>query len=115
MAKVMPIVLYAQVACCPALRSSQMALESVNRFVCRTILNDYGSSYFEMLDRLKMLPVFQQVLHKRLLLSHRYSRKVRHRPGLSDGFTRDIRLRRLVHAHPCMLPKQRTFQQGDRD
>ena len=104
--KVIPILLYAQVACYPTQRQGQLLLERVNRYVCRVITNDYQSAYVDLMDSTNISSIAQRIYVKRLLLGHRYSRKKRHQPlVILEGNGRHERAWRRSHSLQLTLPQ----------
>ena len=93
-----PIFTYGLCASYPDLKGDRLALERLNRYICRLVCNDYRSPYEDLLGRLNRRPLFQEVTHRRILLSHRYYNAVRHLPhGTLQNENRNPRLRLRSH------------------
>jgi hypothetical protein len=95
----LPIVLYCQIACYSVNRYGQLYLERINRFICRIVANDFVSPYNDLLERVEIPSVVQQVYGRRLLLAYRYSRGTRHQPAVTLASTRQGRFPSRLHAY----------------
>ena len=81
----------------PSNKSDRLSLERLNRFFCQCVLNNYRMSYTDMLKKLKWRPVFQQVLHKQILLGRQYYSQLRYQPAGTLS---------LHHPNPRLIPRQ---------
>jgi hypothetical protein len=102
--KVLPVMTYGVTCTYPRHKRDRIKLERLNRFVCRTVSNDYNTSYGDLLVNCDCRPVFQHVLHRRVLLGYRYYCKERHQPSnIFRDYVADSRLRRRHHSRALAL------------
>ena len=85
--KVAPIFTYCLLATYPALKGDRMALERLNRYLCRVVTNNFVLPYTDLLSRLDRPPIFQEIIERRILLNHKYVHHRRYQPpGLIRHF-----------------------------
>ena len=97
-AKVVPICLYGMSVAYPRGNSDRLRLERLNNTVCQAILRNYVRPYADILEALQMQPVYRAVVHKRVLLAHRYHSELRYQPdGTFAPAERPAGLRPLTH------------------
>ena len=89
--KVVPIFMYGLKCCYPRLKSGQIALEKAFEYGVRTSLQDYRSTYDELLIRNELMPIEKSVRHDRLLLARGY---IRHWKYIPQGTIHPLRTRR---------------------
>ena len=110
--KIVPLFTYALVAAYPTLKGDQKLIERLHRYVCRVVSNDYTSTYDHLLQRLNVLPLYQSMTHRRILLAHRYFHGQRYQPpGTIHGLPQNPRLRLRSHADSIKVfpPTARDF------
>ncbi len=81
--KIMPIFLYGLPVILPSAQKSVHELEKLNRFAARLCLNDYVSTYGELLEKLDWKSVARVGFERRAMLAFKYVYSVRHLPGSS--------------------------------
>ena len=95
---ILPVLLYCQTVCYPYFQKDRLSLERLNRYICRVTANDYRTPYLELLRRIDGQPFYVQVIHRRILLAHRYASGRRHLPeNTIQPFVQDIRLRNRTY------------------
>ncbi len=108
MAKIRPVLLYALPVSCPSTKRAWLVLERVNRYACRLLLNDYNSSYSDLLKALKLCSIQDICIKRQLLLCHQYVYKSHHFPvdlqvPNIDQCAR-YELRRRCHSYQLAIP-----------
>ena len=96
--KVVPLFTYGLTATYPRNKCDRIALERLNRYITQTISNNYRLPYLELLEQTGIMPIYQNVIHRRILLAHSYVRGRRHLPVGTWQFLRHNEyLRRRSH------------------
>jgi hypothetical protein len=96
--KVLPILSYGMCASYPTKKTDQLALERLLRFACQVSLNDFQSSYLDLLAKIELQPFYSCINHRRILLAHSYQANVRYQPpGTVMPFQHITYLRRRFH------------------
>jgi hypothetical protein len=96
--KVLPLFTYGLAATYPALKGGRLLLERLNRYACRTVLNDYKHPYTDLLSRLDWKPLSQLLCHRRCLLGSKYFSGKRYLPpGTVEQLLPNPRLRARFH------------------
>ncbi len=80
LAKIQPILLYALPVSCPSSKRSWLALERVNRYACRLLLNDYSSPYRTLLQSTRIRSLQEVCVQRQLKLCYKYVYKLRNFP-----------------------------------
>ncbi len=78
--KIQPVLLYALPVCCPTTNRAWLIMERVHRYACRLLLNDYRSSYSQLLKSLNLCSIQDICIRRQLPLCHKYVHKSRHFP-----------------------------------
>ncbi len=71
-AKILPILTYAINVTFPRFQKDWTALEKVNRYACRLILNDYTSSYQDLLTKTRLTSITRITFKRGLRLLYKY-------------------------------------------
>lgn len=96
--KIFPIFTYCLPATYPSLKRDRLALERMLRFICRIVTNDYTSPYLHLLDKLNILPVYNNVTMNRIILCQKYYYGKRYQPpGVLIPLNQNNRLRQRYH------------------
>ncbi len=100
-AKILPIFLHGIAVAAPAGLGPLTELEKLNRFAARLVLNDYQSSYLQLLCELNWKSVGRICYERRSLLAYKYMYLHRHLP--SDF----VRVSVTVGHHSTRILRQR--------
>ncbi len=79
--KILPIILYGLPVSAPSSKAAFERLERVQRFAARLVLNDYQSSYHELLFKLQWNSIGRYCFERRCSLAHKYLYGLRHLPS----------------------------------
>ncbi len=80
-AKILPIFLYGIAVAAPSGRTYLTELEKLHRFAARLTLNNYQSSYSDLLYQLQWSSVAMTCFERRAMLAFKYIYQIRHLPG----------------------------------
>ena len=70
-----------------------------NRQIVRAVSNNYTAGYLDLLSSSSMKSIVETVYHRRLLLAHKYSRRLKHQPTGTFTTYQGNRPRRLCNGH----------------
>jgi hypothetical protein len=102
--KAIPILLYGQLPCYPTNKSDRFALERLLRYAARVVSNDYTGNYGELLSKVDVQPIYQTVIHRRILLAEQYCTGLRYLPpGVLQPFVHRSWTRRRTNDRALRL------------